>query len=135
MFCASILYVIGNRFLWNFFMAGIYFQSSCQKFAKILKFKILVLPTLYIPNWSLQPFSHNYDLASHSTYVVCVSFYLKDGTYSLQSAQKNRLVRSFSRQFYLLSDFSPEICWEEVVEEIFLYFRFDVWPREHGPYL
>ena len=29
----------------------------------------------YIHNWSLQPFSQDYDLVSHATYVVCVNFY------------------------------------------------------------
>ena len=28
----------------------------------------------YIHNWSLQPCSHDYDQASHTTYVVCVNF-------------------------------------------------------------
>ena len=28
----------------------------------------------YIHNWSLKPFSQDYDLASHTTYVVCVNF-------------------------------------------------------------
>ena len=28
----------------------------------------------YILNWSLQPFSQDYDLVSHTTYVVCVNF-------------------------------------------------------------
>ena len=29
----------------------------------------------YIHNWSLQPFSQDYDLISHTIYVVCVNFY------------------------------------------------------------
>ena len=29
---------------------------------------------LYIHNWSLQPFSQHYDLASHTIYVVCINF-------------------------------------------------------------
>ena len=28
----------------------------------------------YIHNWSLQPFSQDYDLVSYTTYVVCVNF-------------------------------------------------------------
>ena len=28
----------------------------------------------YINNWSLQPFRQDYDLASHTSYVVCVNF-------------------------------------------------------------
>ena len=30
----------------------------------------------YIHNWSLQPFSQDYDLAFHTTYIVCVNFIL-----------------------------------------------------------
>ena len=40
---------------------------------------------------------------------------------------------SFHVNFYLLTEFLPEICWEEVAGEIiFKYFHFDVWP---GVYL
>ena len=45
------------------------------------------------------------DLVSHTTYVVC---------------------GSFSRQFYLFSEFLAEICWEEIAEEIVFVFCFDV---------
>ena len=43
------------------------------------------------------------DLVSHTTHVVCVSF------------------------MHLLSEFLPEICWEEIVEKTLLVFCFDVW--------
>ena len=33
-----------------------------------------VYPIIYIHNWSLQSFSQDYDLASHTTYVVCINF-------------------------------------------------------------
>ena len=29
----------------------------------------------YIHNWSLEPFNQNYDIVSHTTYVVCINFY------------------------------------------------------------
>ena len=40
-----------------------------------------------IHNWPLQPFSQDYGLASHTTYVVCVNFflYMSGGTYNLKS--------------------------------------------------
>ena len=37
-------------------------------------------------------------------------------------------MRNFSRQFFLLSDFLPDICWEEIAEEIIFVFCFGVWP-------
>ena len=51
--------------------------------------------------------------------------YMSDRTYSLTSTPNDRFLRNFSWQFYLLSEFFPEICWEEVAEEIFFIFRFD----------
>ena len=30
------------------------------------------LPYTYLPNWLLQPFGRDYDLASHFTHVVCI---------------------------------------------------------------
>ena len=37
-------------------------------------------------------------------------------------------LRNFSWQFYLLSEFLPEINREEIAEEILFVFCFDVWP-------
>ena len=36
-------------------------------------------------------------------------------------------LRNFSRQFYLLSELLPEICWEMIAKEILFVFCFDVW--------
>ena len=48
----------------------------------------------YIHNWSLQPFSQDYSLASH-THVACVNFYVIGGTYSLTSALNDGFLRNF----------------------------------------
>ena len=40
----------------------------------------------------------------------------------------DRTYRRLSWQFYLLTQFLPEICWEEVAGQIFSYFRFYVCP-------
>ena len=69
------------------------------------------------------------DLVSHTTYVVCVNFI--DNWRDLQflkSTPNDRFLRSFSWQIYLLSGFLPEICGDEIAEEIFFIFCFDVWP-------
>ena len=63
-----------------------------------LPFFILML-LLYIHNWSLQLFSRNNDLASHTNYVVCVNF-LQFYTCSLKSTQKDRFLRGFFCQFF-----------------------------------
>ena len=65
------------------------------------------------------------DLVSYTTYVVCVNFIHK--WRDLQSnvdSEWQIFWESFSWQFNLLSEFLPEICWEEVAEEIFFYFSF-----------
>ena len=86
----------------------------------------------YIHNWPLQPFSRDYGLASHqTTHVVCVNFIRerRDLQFNVDS-ERQIFEKLFSWQFYLLSEFLPEICWEEVAEEIFFFiFHFlDDWP-------
>ena len=83
----------------------------------------------YIHNWPLQPISQDYGLASHTTHVVCVNFMRE--WWGLQfnvDSERQIFEKLFHGNFYLLSEFLPEICWEEVAEEIFFVFRFDVWP-------
>ena len=51
--------------------------------------------------------------------------YISGGTYSLKS--------TFHGNFYLLSDFLPEIWWEEIPNEILFVFWFDGWPGGSNP--
>ena len=69
------------------------------------------------------------DLVSHSAYVVCVNFIHKwrDLQFNVDS-ERQIFWETFHGNFYLLSEFFPEICWEEIAEEILFVFRFDVWP-------
>ena len=56
---------------------------------------------------------------------------MSDGTYSLKVPPNDRFLRNFLMGiFYLLSEFLPVIYWEKVANEIFRYFRFDVWPGD-----
>ena len=70
------------------------------------------------------------DLVSHTTYVVCVNIIHKWGDLQFKVDFERQIfcLRNFSWQFYLLTEFLPEICWEEIAEEILFVFRFDVWP-------
>ena len=64
------------------------------------------------------------DLVSHTTYVVCVYFIHKwrDLQFKVNS-ERQIFWETFHGNFYLLLEFLPEICWEEIAEEIlFLYF-------------
>ena len=69
------------------------------------------------------------DLVSHTTYVVCVNFIHKwrDLQFTVDS-ERHIFWKTFHGNFILLSEFLPEICWGEIVEEIFLYFVLDVLP-------
>ena len=62
--------------------------------------------------------------------MLCVLIlYISGGTYSLKVIPNDRFFEKlFMANFYLLSEFLPEICWEEITEEILFVFCFDVWP-------
>ena len=70
-----------------------------------------ILVYTYIHNWPLQPFSQDYGLASHTTHVVCVNFIRqrRDLQFNVDS-ERQFFEKLFSWQFYLLSEFLPEIC-------------------------
>ena len=77
----------------------------------------------YINNWPLQPFSQNYGLASDTTHVVCVNFflYVSGGTYSLTSTPNERFLRNVSWQIL----FTLRVFARNRRRNIFLYFIFD----------
>ena len=66
------------------------------------------------------------DLVSHTTYVVYVHFMHKwrDLHFKVDSEQQ---IYWETLQFYLLSEFLPKICWQEITEQILFVFCFDVW--------
>ena len=69
------------------------------------------------------------DLVSHTTYVVGVNFIHKWLDLQFKANFERQIfLRNFRWQFYLLSEFLPEICWEEIAAEILFVFCFDVWP-------
>ena len=63
----------------------------------------------YLLNWPLQPFSQDYDLASHTIYVVCVTFIHKWRDLQFKVDSERQI---FEKLFMaiLLSEFLPEIC-------------------------
>ena len=70
------------------------------------------------------------DRVSHTTYVVCVNFIHKWRQLQFKGDSERQIFReTFHGNFYLLpSEFLPEICWEEISEEILFVLRFSVWP-------
>ena len=69
------------------------------------------------------------DLVSYITYVASINFKLKwrDLQYKVDF-ERQIFLKNFSWQFYLLSEFLPEICWEDIADEILFVFCFVVWP-------
>ena len=61
-----------------------------------------------------------FDLVSHTAYIVCVNFIHKwRATYSLKSTPNYKFFEKlFIAIFHLLSEFLPEICWEDIAEGI-----------------
>ena len=81
----------------------------------------------YTHNWPLQVFSQDCGLASQTTYVVCINFIRE--WWDLQfNVESDKFLRSFWRQFHLLSEFLAEINWEKILKEIFFFIlSFDAW--------
>ena len=101
----------------------------------------------YIHHWSLQPFSQGY-WPSFSHYLCCVwvnfiykwrdlqftvnserqifcetfhGNFIYSQSFCQKPAERKPPKKYFSWQFYLLSEFLPKICWENVAEEIFSF--------------
>ena len=55
--------------------------------------------------------------------------YISGGTYSLKTTPNDRFFWETFHGIYLLTEFLPEICWEEIAEGILFVFCFDVWPE------
>ena len=69
------------------------------------------------------------NLVSHITYVVCVNFIHKWRNLQFQVDSEWQIFwETFHGNFNLLSKILPEICWEEIAEEILFAFCFEVWP-------
>ena len=75
----------------------------------------------------IQPFSQDYSLASHTTYVLCVNFIRMwwDLEFNVDS---ERQIFEKLFQGFLFSEFLKEICWEEIGEEIFFFSYFVLMP-------
>ena len=73
----------------------------------------------YIHNWPIQPFNQDYNLASHTTYVVYANF--------MSSRQTERQIfgKLSMAILFTFGVFVRNLQREEITEEIFSYFRFD----------
>ena len=70
----------------------------------------MAMSLTYIHNWPLQPIGKDYDLASQSLMLCVLILYISGQTYSLKLIPNDRFIRNSLWQFYLLSEFLPEIC-------------------------
>ena len=87
------------------------------------------MKSIYKHNWPLKSISQDYGLAFYSTYVVCVNFIRERRglQFNVDFEQQISFWETISWRFYLLPEFLPEICWEEITEEIFLFFHTSFW--------
>ena len=97
-------------FFWA--MTSIFFNNYMHFFGGYLH--------TYVHNWWLQPSSQDYwpGFSRHS--LLC--FLIQCTTGGTCTA----FLRNFSWQFYSLSEFLAEICWEEIAQKIIFVFCFNV---------
>ena len=80
-----------------------------------------ILFSRHIHNRSLQSFSQDYWRSfSHHLCCVCVNF--------IHKWRYLQFEIFFMAVFIYSVEFLPEICWEEIAEEIIFVFCFDIWP-------
>ena len=85
----------------------------------------------YIHNWPIQPFSHDYGLASYITHVHALLPYVSGGTYSLTSTPNARFFEKLfhANFFYILWVFVRNLLRGNRRRKKFDFlFRFDAWP-------
>ena len=67
------------------------------------------------------------DLISHTICVVCVNFiHIRRDLQFKVDTERQIFCETFHGSFNLLSEFLPEICWEEIAKKILFVFYFDV---------
>ena len=88
----------------------------------------------FIHNSSLQSFSQEYGLASHTTHVVCVNFIheWRDLRFNI-NLEWQIFEKLFHSRFILLSEFLPQICWGENADEFFFSNFVLMSDLEHDP--
>ena len=68
------------------------------------------------------------DLVSYTTYVVCVNFIHKWRDLQFKVDSEQQIWETFHGNFIYFSEFLPEICWEEIAEEILFVVRLGLEP-------
>ena len=80
----------------------------------------------YIHNWSLQPFSQDFGLASHNTHVVCINFIREWWDYSSTSILNDRLFENFFIAIlFTLRVFAKSLLRGKSPQKYFSYFIFN----------
>ena len=76
----------------------------------------------YIHNWSLQPFSQDYDLVSHTPYFGCV--YMIDGNCSLKSTPNDF---TFHGNFIYSHSFCQKSAERKLPKKYFVILILELW--------
>ena len=133
------VYMSNNFFtlIWAPFLVKLFHKAEnlvlCDKIKSKWQSKLWVLLNTYIVS-HYKPSVRVIELVSHTTYVVFfLILYVKwrDLQFKVDS-ERQIFWETFHCNFYLLSEFLPVICWEEIVAEIFFVFCFDVWGSNPG---
>ena len=129
--CSQCLFVNFNKFLHQI--------SGCLGSGQTCRINS---PSIYRCHWGKVPtVTHIHNIIgcyNHTASIMalllaplmlCILIlYGSSAAQSLKSTPNNRFLRDFAWQFYSVPEFMPEICWEKVIEGIFL-FVVSVWSR------
>ena len=116
MLCVLFLYISGGIYSLKSTPNDRYFEKLFMTILFALKVFARNLHTYIIGHYN--PSVRIIDLVSYTTYVVCVNFIYKwrDLQFKVDSEWQIFIEFFHGNFFYLLSDFWPEIYWEEIAE-------------------
>ena len=115
MFCVLLLYSCGRGLIWNL-NRGL--TSYIPKHYR----RLHLCGITYIHNCSTQPFSQDYDLVSHTTYVACVNFVHEWRNPQFKVIPERQIF--FFKKLFIAILFTLRVFGrEEVTVEMFFIFR------------
>ena len=92
---------------------------------------------IYTHTYMIDHYNHTVrfiDLVSHTTYIVCINFIHKWRLLQFIVAAERQIFQKPFMVVFLLSEFLPEICWEEIAKKILFVICFDsvAWATNPG---
>ena len=113
-----------HRFLINFSWQFLP-KKTAERIGMVrLEIRVLINCEKYSTRRSYWPIVQRPSFSSHHTHTTIL--YVSCRTYSLSPTPNERFFffeNLFHGKFYLSSEFLPEICWEEIAEEMCFFFN------------